>query len=62
MIYDNNALNVLYKNYSNINQKISLEAKKGNITRIKRELYTNLKNFYKKSVKTIYILQKKCKI
>ena len=41
MIYDNNALNVLYKDYSNINQKISLETKKGNLIRIKRGLYSN---------------------
>ena len=38
MIYDNNALNILYKDYSNINQKISLETKKGNLIRIKRGL------------------------
>ena len=44
MIYNNNALNTLYKDYSNINQKISLEIKNGNIIRIKRGLYTdNLK-------------------
>ena len=44
MIYDNNALNVLYKDYSNINQKICLETKNGNLIRIKRGLYTdNLK-------------------
>ena len=41
MIYDNNALNIIYKDYSNINQKISLETKKGNLIRIKRGLYTN---------------------
>ena len=41
MIYDNNALNILYKDYSNINQKISLETKKGNLIRIKRGLYSN---------------------
>lgn len=41
MIYDNNALNVLYKDYSNINQKICLETKNGNLIRIKRGLYTN---------------------
>ena len=41
MIYDNNALNLLFKDYSNINQKISLETKKGNLIRIKRGLYTN---------------------
>ena len=41
MIYDNNALKLLYKDYSNINQKISLEVKKGNLKRIKRGLYSN---------------------
>ena len=44
MLYSNNDLNIKYKDYSNINQKISLENKKGNIIRIKRGLYTdNLK-------------------
>lgn len=41
MIYDINALNLLFKNYSNINQKISLETKNGNLIRIKRGLYSN---------------------
>ena len=39
MIYDNNALNTLYKDYSNINQKTSLETKKGNLLESK-EVYT----------------------
>ena len=44
MIYNSNDLKLKYNDYSNINQKISLEAKKGNIIRIKRGLYTdNLK-------------------
>ena len=41
MIYDSQALKVKYANYSNINQKISLEEKRGNIIRIKRGLYTD---------------------
>jgi hypothetical protein len=41
MIYDSQSLKIRYKDYSNINQKISLETKKGNIIRIKRELYTD---------------------
>lgn len=41
MIYDISSLNDLYKNYSNINQKISLETKKGNLVRIKKGLYTD---------------------
>lgn len=44
MIYDLQTLRNKYNTYSNINQKISLESKKGNLTRIKRGLYTdNLK-------------------
>jgi len=35
MIYNIEALRNMYKEYSNINQKISLETKKGNLTRIK---------------------------
>lgn len=41
MIYDLQSLIIKYKNYSNINQKISLECKKGNLIRIKRGLYTD---------------------
>lgn len=41
MIYDAQMLNEKYKNYSNINQKISLECKKNNLVRIKRGLYTD---------------------
>ena len=41
MIYDLQSLIVKYKSYSNINQKISLECKKGNLIRIKRGLYTD---------------------
>lgn len=44
MIYDIEALKLKYRDYKNINQKIALEAKKGNLVRIKRGLYTdNLK-------------------
>lgn len=41
MIYDSQSLLIKYKNYSNINQKISYECKKGNLLRIKRGLYTD---------------------
>lgn len=41
MIYDSQSLMVKYKNYSNINQKISIECKNGNLIRIKRGLYTD---------------------
>lgn len=41
MIYDVQNLMVKYKSYSNINQKVSLECKKGNLIRIKRGLYTD---------------------
>ena len=41
MIYDNNNLEMIYKDYSNIKQKISIETKKGNLIRVKRGLYTN---------------------
>ena len=37
MIYDNNALNILYKDYSNINQKISLETKKVTLLELKED-------------------------
>ena len=41
MIYDHEVLKLKFKDYSNINQKISLEVKKGKLTRIKKELYTD---------------------
>lgn len=41
MIYDIEALKIKYRGYRNINQKISLEAKKGKLLRIKRGLYTD---------------------
>lgn len=41
MIYDLQALKIKYAKYSNINQKIALEAKKKNLIRIKRGLYTD---------------------
>ena len=41
MIYNTQSLKQLYKDYKNINQKISLEAKKGNIIRVKRGLYSD---------------------
>ena len=41
MIYNIESLNNLYKDYSNVNQKISLEVKKGNLVRIKRGLYSD---------------------
>lgn len=44
MIYDVQSLKTIYAKYSNINQKVAIEAKKGNLIRIKRGLYTdNLK-------------------
>ena len=41
MIYNIEALRNIYKDYSNINQKVSLETKKGNLIRIKKGLYSN---------------------
>lgn len=41
MIYDVVSIRNKYCGYSNINQKISLEVKKGNLTRIKRGLYSD---------------------
>lgn len=41
MIYDLQTLKNKYNDYANINQKISLESKKGNIIRIKRGLYSD---------------------
>lgn len=41
MIYNTAALKIKYCNYSNINQKISLETSKGNLVRVKRGLYTD---------------------
>ena len=41
MIYDVQALRIKYKEYSNINQKVSLDAKNGKLIRIKRGLYTD---------------------
>lgn len=41
MIYNNETLKNKFKNYSNINQKISLETKNGNLKRIKRGLYSD---------------------
>ena len=41
MIYDIASLKIEYKGYSNINQKISLEVKKGNLIRVKKGIYTN---------------------
>ena len=41
MIYDLQSLKIRYKNYANINQKISLECKNGKLTRIKRGLYSD---------------------
>ncbi len=41
MIYDYQSLMVKYKNYANINQKISIECKSGNLIRIKRGLFTD---------------------
>ena len=41
MIYDLQSLKTKYKDYRNINQKISLECKKGNLTRIKKGLYSD---------------------
>ena len=41
MIFDLQSLKIKFKDYENINQKISLECKKGNLTRIKRGLYSD---------------------
>ncbi len=41
MIYNMAALKLKYSDYANINQKISLEALKGNLVRVKRGLYTD---------------------
>ena len=41
MIYNLQTLKIKYKEYSNLNQKISLEVKKGNLIRIKRGLFTD---------------------
>ncbi len=40
MVYDLAMLHEKYKKYKNINQKIFLEEKKGNIVRVKRGLYS----------------------
>jgi len=44
MIYDHETLQIKFKDYSNINQKINVEIKNGNLTRIKRGLYTDSLN------------------
>ena len=41
MIYDLQSLKIRYKDYANINQKISLECKNCKLTRIKRGLYSD---------------------
>ena len=41
MIYDFQSLNIKYKEYSNIYQKINSECIKGNLIKIKRGLYTD---------------------
>lgn len=41
MIYDLQSLKTKYKDYKNLNQKISIECKKGNLTRIKKGLYSD---------------------
>lgn len=41
MIYDIATLKNKYKDYSNINQKIALEVKKGNLIRVKKGVYTD---------------------
>ena len=41
MIYNIESLRNIYKDYSNINQKVSLEPKKGKLIRIKKGLYSN---------------------
>ncbi len=41
MIYDSQSLKIKYKDYKNLNQKISIECKKGNLTRIKKGLYSD---------------------
>lgn len=53
MIYDYNTLRIIYKNYSNINQKISIECKKVKrhnfAIRIRKNDISN--NLYDKSIK-----------
>ena len=41
MVYDMQALRNIYKDYSNINQKISIDTKNGKLIRIKRGLYSD---------------------
>lgn len=41
IIYDLQSLKIRFKDYANINQKISLECKNGKLTRIKRGLYSD---------------------
>ncbi len=41
MIFDMQLLKTKYKEYSNINQKISLEVRNNNLIRVKRGLYSN---------------------
>lgn len=41
MIYDIQALKSVYREYSNINQKVMIETEKGNLTRVKRGLYSD---------------------
>ena len=41
MIYDSQALQKKYENYSNIGQKIRLETKNNKLIKIKRGLYTD---------------------
>lgn len=41
MIYDLQSLKIKYKDYKNLNQKISIECKKGNLIRIKKGLYSD---------------------
>ncbi len=41
MIYDTQALKNIYSNYTNVNQKVSLDTKNKKITRIKRGLYSD---------------------
>lgn len=44
MVYDYSALKNKYSEYSNVNQKLSIEAKKGKLIRIRKGLYSdNLK-------------------
>ena len=53
MIYDLQSLKIKYKDYKNLNQKISIECKKGNLIRIKKGLYSDNINIDKQVIANI---------